>query len=119
MGKGVIERDVEQKVPDLNAENGALLRRRVPLGPRRRQPAENGYTTSSRWTAEFGLARKKGIRSPRSDGSRARRQIGFPCRPRSLKKRPVRAERLFVCDKESFGCVRLGLSSPPITSGVV
>ena len=32
LGKGIIERDIEARVPDLGCGDRALLRRRIPLG---------------------------------------------------------------------------------------
>ena len=42
LGKGIIERDIEAKYPDARHTASPLLRRRFPLRPRRRQPAEDG-----------------------------------------------------------------------------
>ena len=42
LGKGIIERDIEARVPRTQHRNGSLLRRRFPLGAGRRQSAEDG-----------------------------------------------------------------------------
>ena len=42
LGKGIIERDIEARVPELNTEMILVLRRRLPLGSGCRQPAEDG-----------------------------------------------------------------------------
>ena len=42
LSKGIIERDIEKTVPDKDATVVALLRRRIPIGARGGQSAENG-----------------------------------------------------------------------------
>ena len=42
LGKGIIERDIEARVPDLNHRDCSLLRRRIPFGAGCRQSAEDG-----------------------------------------------------------------------------
>lgn len=42
IGKGVIERDIEAKIPRHRRRDRAVLWRRIPLGPGSRRPAEDG-----------------------------------------------------------------------------
>ena len=53
LSKGIIERDIETKVPDKDTKAGALLRRRLPLRAGRRQSADRWATrTPSRSMAD-------------------------------------------------------------------
>ena len=85
LGKGVIERDIEARVPELNAEMILYC----GGGFRSALAADNvqkmGYTKVIRWTAGFVVGGKKGIRSPQARSNRQPQGINHAGHEGSLR----------------------------------